>query len=111
MRQRPRNRPCQGERMEREESVTEHQWLFINTFAPWFSAIGTSLAASVALYVAFQRGRLKIFIMCWIHEERDRMYTTSPPTRWMVVELQNRGDLKAHLCTLFWTVGMFHKLP
>jgi len=37
-----------------EELVETETWKFINTFAPWFSAIGTILAVVTSLYSAGQ---------------------------------------------------------
>src|SRR5712691_9296364 len=35
-------------------------WRFINTFAPWFSAIGTTVAVIVSLYLARRSARPKM---------------------------------------------------
>lgn len=40
--------------------MTMADWKFINTFAPWFSAIGTFLAVVVSLYLAHASRRQKM---------------------------------------------------
>ena len=48
----------------------ENTWKFINTFAPWFSAIGTLAAVSTSLYLAFaDRTKLTISILPTSHSE------------------------------------------
>ena len=37
-------------------------WKFINSFAPWFSALGTFLAVSVSLYIALSSRKISIDI-------------------------------------------------
>lgn len=37
-------------------------WKFINSFAPWFSALGTFLAVTVSLYIALSSRRISIAI-------------------------------------------------
>ncbi|MFX4237794.1 hypothetical protein ACOL20_05655 [Aliarcobacter butzleri] len=40
--------------------MTLENWKFINTFAPWLSAIGTILAVVVSLYLAYTSRRQKL---------------------------------------------------
>jgi hypothetical protein len=37
-------------------------WKFINSFAPWFSALGTFLAVAVSLYIALSSRKISIAI-------------------------------------------------
>ncbi len=42
--------------------MTNEQWIFINTFAPWFSAIGTLLAVIVSLYISYSTRKIALEI-------------------------------------------------
>ncbi|WP_263080881.1 hypothetical protein [Endozoicomonas sp. Mp262] len=43
-------------------------WKFINSFAPWLSAIGTIVATSVSLYIALSNRKISIDITSEIYE-------------------------------------------
>ena len=43
-------------------------WKFINTFAPWVSALGTTAAVIVSLYLALRTARVKIRVGSGIYQ-------------------------------------------
>jgi hypothetical protein len=49
-------------------------WIFVNTFAPWLSAIGTILAVCVSLYLASTRTRVKIEALATISIINEQRY-------------------------------------
>lgn len=48
--------------------LPEEEWKFINTFAPWFSAIGTFLAVITSLCIAFSARKISLSISSDIYE-------------------------------------------
>ncbi len=51
------------------------QWAFINTFAPWVSAVGTLLAVIVSLYISYSTRKISLKIYSDIYEyETDEKY-------------------------------------
>ena len=50
------------------------QWAFINTFAPWVSAVGTLLAVIVSLYISYSTRKisLKIYSDIYIYNEYEK---------------------------------------
>jgi hypothetical protein len=49
-------------------------WIFVNTFAPWLSAIGTILAVCISLYLASTRTRVKIEALAAISVINEQLY-------------------------------------
>ena len=46
--------------LEGNNIFNEETWKFINTFAPWLSAIGTLMAVAVSLYLARHDKRIRL---------------------------------------------------
>ncbi|MBT4733308.1 hypothetical protein HOB87_15285 [Candidatus Woesearchaeota archaeon] len=42
--------------------ISAEEWKFINTFAPWLSAIGTLLAVAVSLYISYSTRKIALTI-------------------------------------------------
>lgn len=47
--------------------MTIEDWKFINTFAPWLSALGTLLAVAVSLYISFSTRKINLKISSGIY--------------------------------------------
>jgi len=47
--------------------ISVEEWKFINTFAPWFSAIGTLLAVGVSLYFSYSTRKIELQISSGIY--------------------------------------------
>jgi len=62
--------------------MDKEAWRFINTFAPWFSAIGTLIAATTAIYLARLNRRIRLKVsanrMFLIIDSEGRTYAASP---------------------------------
>ena len=89
--------------------MTPEDWKFINTFAPWFSAIGTFLAVVVSLYLAHTSRRQKMkasaSIMLMITQgQREEIY---PEYVWL--RATNMGHTKVKITNIGWNVGFFKK--
>ena len=48
--------------------MTQQDWEFINTFAPWFSALGTLLAVIVSLYFSYSSRKISLMISASIFD-------------------------------------------
>lgn len=48
--------------------MSAEEWKFINTFAPWFSAIGTLIAVAVSLYIAHSTRKISLVISSGIYD-------------------------------------------
>lgn len=47
--------------------LSVEEWKFINSFAPWLSAIGTLLAVSVSLYLSYSTRKIALNISSGIY--------------------------------------------
>jgi len=89
--------------------MTTEEWKFINTFAPWFSAIGTLLAVIVSLYLAHTSRRQKLKVSASIMQmltvgQKEDVY---PEYVWL--RATNIGHSKVKITNLGWHVGFFKK--
>lgn len=79
-------------------------WKFINTFAPWLSAIGTFSAVIVSLYLAKLEKPLRLKI-----QAETRTIIDSNNEEYLMIEVINIGSRKANITGLGWTLGIFVK--
>lgn len=89
--------------------MTTEEWKFINTFAPWFSAIGTLLAVMVSLYLAHTSRRQKLKVTASIMQmltvgQKEDVY---PEYVWL--RATNIGHTKVKMTNFGWKVGFFKK--
>lgn len=89
--------------------MTLEDWKFINTFAPWLSAIGTLLAVVVSLYLAYTSRRQKLkptaSIMYMVTQgQKEEIY---PKYVWL--RASNIGHTKVKVTNIGWNVGFFKK--
>ncbi|MEW6052542.1 MAG: hypothetical protein AB1552_01970 [Nitrospirota bacterium] len=77
--------------------LSEAQWEFINTFAPWLSAIGTIAAVITSLYLAMRDRIIKLKIAAFFKKskfERD--------THYIAIYITNIGHRTANVLSLYW---------
>jgi hypothetical protein len=77
-------------------------WRFVNTFAPWGSALASTAAVITALYLARRGDRIRIKVQCGI-----RILVAQgddPGTRKQYVFLE-----ATKITNLFWTARLFNK--
>lgn len=83
-------------------------WEFINSFAPWLSAIGTILAVIVSLYLARRDKLIKLKVSAG-----HRLFI-SPGMRgqypeFLYISVVNKGFQEAQLTNIGWKIGLFKK--
>ena len=84
-------------------------WRFINTFAPWFSAMGSLSAVITALYLAQRDRRINLRVRASI---RIQFFIGGGPghgDEFVSVNIVNRGRRPAQITGIFWRVGIFKR--
>jgi hypothetical protein len=89
--------------------MTPDDWRFVNTFAPWASAIGTVAAVVVALLIARRRTLVSLKIYTTRHEQRSPLYPSSPAPVWFMLQAVNHGEAEAHAGLIIWSAGWLGK--
>lgn len=87
--------------------MTHETWKFVNTFAPWLSAIGTLAAVIVSLYLASTRAKLKLRITAG-HRMLAGLGTGRFPD-YLLIEVVNEGFRPARITGVGWKVGLFKR--
>lgn len=87
---------------------TVEEWKFINTFAPWFSAIGTLLAVCVSLYISYSTRKIALSISSGIFVFNEN----GIDAEYLAINVTNTGYrtvfLNSLMCISF-QVGLFKK--
>src|SRR5207248_1576250 len=84
-------------------------WTFINSFAPWASALASSSAVVTALYLARRGDRIRLRVRCGIRVVIHQEAPPGPRAEYVNLEVTNVGRRTATIQTLFWTAGFFRK--
>jgi hypothetical protein len=84
-------------------------WRFINTFAPWFSALGTFTAVVVSLYLARRGDRLRLRLRCGIRIRIPMGAAPGPKSRFVNLEVINVGRRPARIANLYWKTGVLRR--
>jgi hypothetical protein len=91
-----------------ENAISDKEtWKFINTFAPWLSAIGTIAAVWVSLYLARQE-RMKLYVGAG-HRLIFTPGQKGPHSEYIVIHIVNIGNREAQITNIGWKVGFFKK--
>ncbi len=84
------------------------EWKFINTFAPWFSAIGTFLAVCVSLYISHSTRKIALTVASGIFIFNEN----GADEEYLAINVTNTGYrtvfLNSLMCISF-QVGLFKK--
>ena len=89
-------------------NLSREDWEFINTFAGWFSAIGTLIAVIVALYIANRSIRHKV--RAWAgHRISIGPGSNEPYPELIVFGIVNKGERPLVISHIGWKVGLFKK--
>jgi hypothetical protein len=94
--------------------LDEDAWRFINTFAPWFSAIGSLAAVVVALTLARRQHRIHLHVLLRVGSSPARIgddlesRSASPPPE-ACVEVSNRGLRKAAVRDIRFSIGWLRR--
>ena len=88
--------------------IDKSTWEFINTFAPWFAAIGTLAAVIVSLYLARQDRRIKLMVSAG-HRKMVTPGKQGKHPDYIVISVTNVGHREAQVTGLGWEVGLIKK--
>jgi hypothetical protein len=86
--------------------LNEDTWRFINTFAPWFSAIGTISAVVTSLYLAKKSGRVHLKVDAGV---RTIIQQGIPSKDFVTIMVVNKGHRTATIQSVGWKLGFFRK--
>lgn len=86
--------------------MDKQTWQFINTFAPWFSALGTISAVITSLYLATKNRRLDLKVQASM---QTIVQTGVPPRHCVGISVVNMGGREATITSLGWRFGLFRK--
>lgn len=87
---------------------TQETWKFINTFAPWFSALGTISAVILALYLARRDRNIRLEISAG-HRIIVTPGVPAPYPEYLSIYVVNVGHREAQLTNIGWKTGIFKK--
>jgi hypothetical protein len=83
-------------------------WQLINSFADWFSALGTIGAVIVALYLAGQDKRIRLRVSAG-HRELVSQGLKGPPPQYLTIRVTNVGHREVQVTGIGWRIGLFKK--
>lgn len=86
--------------------LSVEEWKFINTFAPWFSAIGTFLVVCVSLYISYSTRKIALKISSGIFD------VTNENEEYLCIYVTNIGYRTVFLnsfASISFQVGLFKK--
>jgi hypothetical protein len=88
------------------EKMDKDAWRFINTFAPWLSAVGTISAVIVSLYLATKNRRIYLKVSASL---QTIVQTGMPSRDYATISVINFGGREATITAIGWRVGVFRK--
>lgn len=88
--------------------MTQDTWLFINSFAPWLSAIGTIAAVFVALYLARRDKTIRLKVSAG-HRLIITPGRSGPDPEYIAIKIVNIGHRDAQVTGIGWKTGLFEK--
>ena len=88
--------------------MSQESWLFINSFAPWLSAIGTIAAVIATIYFARRGHRISLKISAG-HRLIIGQGTPEPFPEYLTIKVVNTGYRDTNITNIGWKVGLFKK--
>jgi len=88
--------------------MSQDTWKFINTFAPWFSAIGTLSVVIVSLYLAGRDRNIRLKVSAG-HRIIIGPGSAKPYPEYLCIYVVNHGHREAQITNIGWKVGIFKK--
>lgn len=82
---------------------------FINTFAPWLSAIGTFTAVIVALYLANRDRRIRLTVNAGLRKIAMMGQSLAQGTDVVDITVTNIGYRTTKINSIYWKIGIFKK--
>ena len=83
-------------------------WKFFNSFAPWFSAIGSLSAVILALYLSRQDKRVRLDVSVG-HRVLITPGLNEPRPDYLAIKIVNIGHREVQISNLTWKTGVFKK--
>ena len=87
--------------------MTQEEWKFINTFAPWFSAIGTILAVILSLYFSYSARKISLIINVSLFDLFQE--NTKETEEYILIQITNTSYRDIIIKNFFWEFGFFKK--
>jgi hypothetical protein len=87
---------------------TQDTWRFINSFAPWFSALGTISAVLLAIHLARRDKTLRLEVSAG-HRLIVTPGTPGPWPEYLSINIVNVGHREAQITNIGWKVGVLRK--
>lgn len=84
-------------------------WKFINTFAPWLSAIGTLAAVATSLWLAQRDRRIRLAVRASLRIQFMRGGGPGHGDRFVSVNVINRGRRTANVSGIGWRLGLVNR--
>ena len=84
-------------------------WRFINTFAPWFSALGTFAAVVLSLYLARRAARPKLGVSSAIVRTVTPGQTMAGSPEFFQIRVVNRGFREVVISGIMWKQSGWRK--
>ncbi len=82
-------------------------WKFINTFAPWLSAIGTLIAVIVTIYLSRKDKTVKLKVGAGVRMMIGDDFMGEP--KYLTIYITNVGLRETKVTSIGWKVGYFKK--
>ena len=84
-------------------------WRFINTFAPWLSAVGTLAAVATSLWLAQRDRRIRLAVRASLRIQFIRGGGPGHGDRLVSVNVINRGRRAATVSGIGWRLGLLKR--
>jgi len=84
-------------------------WKFINTFAPWLSALGTFTAVFVALYLASRDRQIKLRVYAGVMVIATAGKPPAENEECVLINAVNLGRREVTITNIGWSTGLFRK--
>ena len=88
--------------------MSQDSWLFINSFAPWLSAVGTIAAVIATIYFAWRGQRIRLKVTAG-HRLIVGQGMPKPFPEYLCIRVVNIGYRDANIKNIGWEIGLFKK--
>jgi hypothetical protein len=89
--------------------IDENIWKFINTFAPWLSALGTLAVVITSLYLAMRDRRIRLKVKAGFRRIVAIGQTLNQGANVISIYVTNTGYRSVTIIGLYWKFGIFRK--
>ena len=88
--------------------MSQESWLFVNSFAPWLSAIGTIAAVFATVYFAWKTHKIGLKVSAG-HRLLVGPGTPEPFPEILAIKVVNTGYRNVTITNIGWKIGLFRK--